>query len=118
MDETSVYLDADVILGGTRPAVHFDRQLVFILDLVARAGSGDNVGAPFDFAAARISALNAFSSIFSPSRRSIARRVFPSRLELNRPAGSSSDAPLAKVSFTTCLYVSPVQRIPPCDQTG
>src|ERR1700722_20936239 len=49
---------------------------------------------------------------------SMARRVFPSRLELNRREGSSSAAPLAKVSFTTVLYVSPVQRIPPCDQTG
>src|ERR1700721_2596648 len=49
---------------------------------------------------------------------SMARLVFPSRLELNRPDGSSSEAPLAKVSFTTLLYVSPVQRIPPCDHTG
>src|ERR1700722_16597190 len=49
---------------------------------------------------------------------SIARRVEPSRLELKRLEGSSSAAPLAKVSFTTLLYVSPVQRIPPCDQTG
>src|ERR1700722_9644107 len=49
---------------------------------------------------------------------SIARRVEPSRLELKRGEGSSSAAPLAKVSFTTALYVSPVQRIPPCDQTG
>mgnify|MGYP003441144835 CR=1 FL=1 len=33
----------------------------------------------------------------------IARRVLPSRLALNRRAGSGSEAPLAKVSFTTCL---------------
>src|SRR5947199_8293264 len=49
---------------------------------------------------------------------SIARRTFPSRLELNRPAGSFSDAPLAKVSFTTFLYDSPVQMMPSCDQIG
>src|SRR5262249_37057525 len=32
--------------------------------------------------------------------------------------GVSSEAPLAKVSFTTLLYVSPVQMIPACDHTG
>src|SRR3954471_18715431 len=42
----------------------------------------------------------------------------PSRLELNSPAGSSSDAPFANVIFTTLLYVSPVQMIPSCSQTG
>src|SRR5262245_52910118 len=49
---------------------------------------------------------------------SIARRVFPSRLELKRRAGSFRDAPLAKVSFTTDLYGSPVQMIPSCDHVG
>src|SRR5213593_4633375 len=49
---------------------------------------------------------------------SIARRTFPSRLELKRRAGSFSDAPLAKVSFTTFLYDSPVQMMPSCDQIG
>jgi hypothetical protein len=44
--------------------------------------------------------------------------VLPSRLELKRPEGSSSEAPLAKVIFTTLLYVSPVQMIPACDHTG
>src|SRR5437763_5223461 len=48
----------------------------------------------------------------------MARRVLPSRLELKRPEGSSSEAPLAKVIFTTVLYVSPVQMIPACDHTG
>jgi len=42
----------------------------------------------------------------------------PSRLELKRPDGSASEAPLAKVIFTTFLYVSPVQMIPACDHTG
>jgi len=54
-------------------------------------------------AAARINALNESSSIASPSRMSIARRVLPSRLALKRPEGSSSEAPLAKVIFTTFL---------------
>src|SRR5437870_8404634 len=66
----------------------------------------------------RTSALNADASTSSPSWMSIARRTFPSRLELKRRAGSLSDAPLAKVSFTTLLYDSPVQMMPSCDQTG
>src|SRR3984893_16890501 len=49
---------------------------------------------------------------------SIARRAFPSRLELKRRAGSFRDAPLEKVSFTTFLYDSPVQMMPSCDQIG
>src|SRR4051812_21575257 len=48
----------------------------------------------------------------------MARLVLPSRLELKRPEGSSNEAPFAKVSFTTFLYVSPVQIIPACDHTG
>src|SRR5215510_3101592 len=48
----------------------------------------------------------------------MARRVLPSRLALKRPEGSFSEAPLAKVTFTTLLYVSPVQIIPSCDHTG
>src|SRR5215208_2956441 len=65
-----------------------------------------------------MSAFNAFSSILSPSWKSMARLVLPSRLELKRPDGSSNEAPLAKVIFTTVLYVSPVQIIPACDHTG
>src|SRR5215210_8051704 len=72
----------------------------------------------FRAAAARMIVLNAFSSILSPSWRSMARRVLPSRLELNRPDGSSSDAPLGNVNLTAFLYASPVQMFPPCDQTG
>src|SRR6266508_4399722 len=48
----------------------------------------------------------------------MARLVLPSRLELKRPEGSLSAAPLAKVIFTTALYVSPVQMIPACSHTG
>src|SRR4051812_38262657 len=48
----------------------------------------------------------------------MARLVLPSRLELNRRVGSSSEAPLRKVSLTILLYVSPVQISPSCDQTG
>src|SRR6201997_5444838 len=65
-----------------------------------------------------MSAFNAVSSILSPTRKSMARRVLPSRLELNRPEGSSSAAPLAKVIFTTSLCVSPVQIIPSRYHTG
>ena len=72
----------------------------------------------FSATAARMSAFNAFSSILSPSWKSMARLVLPSRLELKRPEGSSNEAPLAKVIFTEVLYVSPVQMIPACDHTG
>src|ERR1700681_2234513 len=64
------------------------------------------------------SVLGRSSSISSPSCKSIARLTLPSRLELKSPEGSLSEAPLAKVSFTTLLYVSPVQIIPSRDQTG
>ncbi len=57
----------------------------------------------FKATAARMSAFKAASSTLPPSRKSIARRVLPSRLELKRPEGSSSEAPLAKVIFTTLL---------------
>src|SRR3954470_14052533 len=69
-------------------------------------------------AAWRTSALKADSSMRSPSWMSIARRTFPSRLELKRRAGSFKDAPLANVSFTTFLWDSHVQTMPSCDQTG
>src|SRR5215510_10238828 len=72
----------------------------------------------FSVTAARIRAFNASSSIFSPSWKSMARLVLPSRLELKRPDGSSSAAPFEKVIFTTFLYVSPVQINPSCDHTG
>src|SRR5436853_6591067 len=65
-----------------------------------------------------MSAFNAFSSILSPSWKSMARPVLPSRLELKRLQGSSNEAPLAKVIFTTLLYVSPVQMMPACSHTG
>src|SRR6187401_3398336 len=65
-----------------------------------------------------MSDFSASSLIFSPSRKSMARRVLPSRLELKRREGSFRDAPFAKVIFTTLLYVSPVQRMPSCDHTG
>src|SRR2546423_1202506 len=53
--------------------------------------------------AARMSALNALASTASPSWMSIARLVFPSRLELKSLAGSFNEAPLAKVNFTIDL---------------
>src|SRR4051794_18558899 len=49
---------------------------------------------------------------------SIALRVLPSKLELKSRDGSGMLAPRANVSFTTFAYVSPVQTIPLCDQTG
>jgi len=54
----------------------------------------------FKAIAARTSVMKALSSILSPSRKSIARRVLPATLALNRPDGSSSRAPFAKVTLT------------------
>src|SRR6266545_3982536 len=45
----------------------------------------------------------ACSSISSPSWKSIARRVLPSRLELNSPEGSLSEAPLEECEFHDAL---------------
>ena len=59
--------------------------------------------AALNVAASRSSAFNAAASGIAPSWMSIARRVLPSRLALNRPFGSAKAAPLAKVSFTACL---------------
>jgi hypothetical protein len=75
-------------------------------------------GGPFWATAALMSAWNAPGSTCSPSWMSIALRVPPSKLELKRRDGSGRLAPRANVSFTTFLYVSPVQTIPLCDQTG
>src|SRR5215471_3907226 len=72
----------------------------------------------FRVTAARMRVFNAFPSIFAPSWKSIARRVFPSRLELKSFEGSFRDAPLAKGIFTTLLEVSPVQINPSCAHTG
>src|SRR5579864_8212243 len=72
----------------------------------------------FSATAARMRSFKAASLILSPSWMSMARLTFPSRLELNRPAGSFNAAPLANVILTWSLYVSPVQTMPPCDQTG
>src|SRR5580704_5851392 len=62
--------------------------------------------------------FKAASSTLSPSWISMARLTFPSRLELNRPEGSSNAAPLAKVSLIMFLYDSPVQTMPPWEKTG
>src|SRR2546428_4376555 len=59
--------------------------------------------AAFSITAARIRVFNASSSIFSPSWKSMARLVLPSRLELKRPDGSSSAAPLEKVHLHDVL---------------
>src|SRR5258706_14964506 len=80
--------------------------------------AGFDLPEPLRATAWRTSALKADASTSSPSWMSIARRVFPSRLELKSLAGSFNEAPLANVSFTTDLYGSPVQMIPSCDHVG
>src|SRR6202790_5580158 len=86
--------------------------------LLARRGFGLLLPLRLSATAARMRSFKAASSTLSPSWMSIARRTFPSRLELNRPAGSFNAAPLANVILTTFLYVSPVHTMPPCDHTG
>ena len=63
-------------------------------------GSGDCLCALdlFRVTAARTRAFNASSSISSPSWKSMARLVFPSRLELKRPEGSFRAAPWRRSS--------------------
>src|SRR5205807_3426652 len=85
--------------GGTR--VRGRRQAPIPQDLAFFEGF--DLPEPLRATARRTSALKADSSTSSPSWMSIARRTFPSRLELKRRAGSFKDAPLAKVSFTTLL---------------
>ncbi len=72
-------------------------------DTPAVGGGYPRAEASFKAAAARMSAVSAFLSSLSPSWKSIARLTLPSRLELKRPDGSASDAPLGKVIFTTFL---------------
>lgn len=60
-------------------------------------------GGPFWATAAFTSALNGPAATFSPSWMSIALRVPLSKPALKRPAGSSREAPFAKVSFTLSL---------------
>src|SRR5262250_2466428 len=91
---------------------HGTRHLALFEFVFGRARRGVFFVAVFNATAARMSALSAFSLTLSPSWKSMARRVLPSRLELKRPDGSGSAAPLAKVIFTTFLYVSPVQINP------
>src|SRR5215470_17889932 len=86
--------------------------------LAARGGLGLLLALRLSATAARMRSFKAASLSTSPSWMSMARRRFPSRLELNRPEGSFNEAPLANVILTTFLYVSPVQTMPPCDQTG
>src|SRR3569623_1955082 len=104
-------------------AQHLAAQLECHIKSFLRTAYFDRLGLAFPPAvlrttAARIIALNAPASISSPSRMSIARLVFPSRLELKSLAGSCNAAPLAKVRFTLSLQVSPVQMNPSRDHTG
>src|SRR5215813_15336643 len=79
------------LFRGANPVAYFARLgLAFPTDVLRAT-------------AARMSALNAPVSTSSPSWMSIARLVFPSRLELKSLVGSFKEAPLAKVNFTIDL---------------
>src|SRR5580658_673741 len=68
--------------------------------------------------AARTRFFSARSLILSPSKRSIARHLFPSRPALKSFSGSARLAPLEKVSFTLSLCALPTAIIPSRDHTG
>src|SRR5437867_12272519 len=83
-----------------------------------RLGGAAFLPETFSATAARMSAFRAGASISSPSWMSMARRAFPSRLELKRREGSFWEAALANVIFTAFLLVSPVPAIPLGHQNG
>src|SRR6266550_7766181 len=105
--------------GPLKPSLGLSGDFQIFL---ARRGSGLIFGLLLPLrlsaTAARMRSFKAVSSTLSPSWMSMARLTFPSRLELNRPEGSFNAAPLANVILTAFLYVSPVQTMPPWDQTG
>jgi NAD(P)-dependent dehydrogenase (short-subunit alcohol dehydrogenase family) len=68
---------------------------------LGRRGFGLLLPSRLSATAARIRSFNAGSLIFSLSWMSMARRTFPSRLELNRPEGSFNAAP----AFLCCTLV-------------
>src|SRR5262249_24579512 len=86
--------------------------------MLARRGFGLLLPLRLSATAARMRSFKAASSTLSPSWMSMARQAFPSRLALNRLEGSFNAAPLENVILTTFLYVSPVQTMPPWDQTA
>ena len=97
-DETLRFVTAD---GRTIPP-HGYRREDFVDDGVEGADEiHDALASVFRAAAALNSALNASPSTLSPSWMSIARRVLPCKLELNKFEGSGTAAPCANVSLTT-----------------
>src|SRR3984957_12818331 len=56
--------------------------------------------------------------MLSPSKRSIARHVLPSKPALKSLSGSGRLAPWEKVSFTLSLWALPTAIIPSRDHTG
>lgn len=71
----------------SQPRIHLEAEAVL-------APSGDGYEFAVDFGSAPTSA-------FDEALALIGRSAVPSRPELKRPGGSSNEAPLAKVSFTT-----------------
>src|SRR5277367_1744528 len=68
--------------------------------------------------AARTSSFSPGLLSLSPSKRSIARHVPPSRPALKSLSGSGRRAPFEKVSFTLSLWALPTAIIPSRDHTG
>src|SRR5438552_12360160 len=103
-------------MGGDKAGIRDEASQPALL--LARRRFGLLLPLRLSATAARMRSFKDASSTLSPSWMSMARLTFPSRLELNRPEGSFNAAPLANVILTTFLYFSPVQTIPPWDQTG
>src|SRR5213083_1069205 len=103
-------------MGGDKAGIRDEASQPALL--IARRRFGLLLPLRLSASAARMRSFKAASSTLPPSWMSMARLTFPSRLELNRPEGSFNAAPLANVILTAFLYVSPVQTMPPWDQTG
>ena len=98
------FLPNDPLAGPPAPPLR--RQSPLGNRPASRAGFVVAVGGlvlRFSATAARMRAVSAAALTVSPSRMSIARLTFPSRLELNKRLGSFNKAPFANVSLTTCL---------------
>ena len=89
--------------GKKHCLLDYDRTRIYRRSSRRRIPQLSEAADVFRATAARIRVFRAFSLILSPSWKSMARLTRPSRLELKRPEGSSNEAPLANVIFTTFL---------------
>jgi hypothetical protein len=87
---TELFRDPCKSVSSVLSVVRFVLQAYFFL--AVRSARAEELAAT----AARTNCMKAASLIFSPSRRSIARRVFPARVELKSFFGSWREAPASE----------------------